>query len=437
MEEAEIKKAANEIKLRDDYDLLQIMGHPPGWILYWGMVMILIVTAGLLALSWMVKYPDVIPARITLTTENPPVRVVGRADGKIAELFVADGAVVEAGQEIITLDNNAEKKSIEQLEKFLKNISQQNIPLDKINPPTNLELGDLESDYANFVRQWSAYRFDLEGATVDKKATIIQRQIEQVQSLNEALRQQENTLREMMAVAEKKRMRQQDLLTDGSVSVESVEAAEEAYLIARGNLESLQNQLISNNIKIEELQLTVLDFKEGKKNTDYDQSLGVNEGLAGLKEAIKAWKRKFIITAPIAGKIATTRILAAQQFVKENEIILTIVPASTEEKLIGRALLPRRGAGKITSGMPVNIRLDGFPYQEFGAVKATVAQVSLVPEVDGQYLVMVDMPKTMVTTYNKLIPFQQEMQGTANIITEERRIITRIFDKVLSLALEN
>lgn len=437
MEEAEIKKAANEIKLRDDYDLLQIMGHPPGWILYWGMVMILIVTAGLLVLSWMVKYPDVIPARITLTTENPPVRVVGRADGKIAELFVADGAVVEAGQEIITLDNNAEKKSIEQLEKFLKNISQQNIPLDKINPPTNLELGDLESDYANFVRQWSAYRFDLEGATVDKKATIIQRQIEQVQSLNEALRQQENTLREMLAVAEKKRMRQQDLLTDGSVSVESVEAAEEAYLIARGNLESLQNQLISNNIKIEELQLTVLDFKEGKKNTDYDQSLGVNEGLAGLKEAIKAWKRKFIITAPIAGKIATTRILATQQFVKENEIILTIVPASTEEKLIGRALLPRRGAGKITSGMPVNIRLDGFPYQEFGAVKATVAQVSLVPEVDGQYLVMVDMPKTMVTTYNKLIPFQQEMQGTANIITEERRIITRIFDKVLSLALEN
>jgi len=107
MEEAEIKKAADEIKLRDDYDLLQIMGHPPSWILYWGMVMILIITLGLLALSWIVKYPDVIPARITLTTENPPVRVVGRADGKIAELFVADGAVVEAGEEIIILDNNA------------------------------------------------------------------------------------------------------------------------------------------------------------------------------------------------------------------------------------------------------------------------------------------------------------------------------------------
>ena len=122
---------------------------------------------------------------------------------------------------------------------------------------------------------------------------------------------------------------------------------------------------------------------------------------------------------------------------KENEIILTIVPESNETKLLGRALLPRRGAGKIATGMPVNIRLDGFPYQEFGAVKASVAQVSLVPEADGQYLVTVSMPDKMVTTYDKIVPFRQEMQGTANIITEERRIITRIFDKVLSIAMDN
>ena len=437
MEEADLKKAANEIKLREDYDLLQIMGHPPGWLLHWGMVMILIVTVGLLALSWIIKYPDIIPARITLTTQNPPVRVVARSNGKIAELSVKDGAVVKAGQDIIILDNNAEKKSIDQLENFLKDIDQKNIPLAQIIPPKNLELGDLESNYANFVRQWSAYRFDLNVATVDKKTTIIQRQIEQVQALNQALQQQEKTLKEMLVVADRKRTRQKDLRTDGSVSMEAVEIAEEAYLTARGKLEGLQNQLITNNIKIEELQLAVLDFKEGKKNTDYDQSLGVNEGIAGLKEAIREWKRKFIITAPIAGKVATTRVLAAQQFVQENETILTIVPESDNEKLIGRALLPRRGAGKITVGMPAKIRLDDFPYQEFGAVNANVGQVSLIPEADGQYLVMIDMPKKMVTTYKKTIPFRQEMQGTANIITKERRIITRIFDKVLGLVLDN
>jgi len=428
----EIKQAADKIKLRDDYDLLQIMGHPPGWLLYWGMVIVLIATVGLLALSWIMKYPDVIPARITLTTENPPVRVVSRADGKIAELLVADGAVVEVDQDLIVLDNNAERKSIHQLEKFLNNIAQNNIPLDQIAPPKNLQLGDLESDYANFVRQWSAYRFDLKVATVDKKSTIIQRQIEQVKALNESLRQQLKTLKEVLQVTKVKQDRQQKLLVDGSVSVESVEAAFEAYLNARNNVEGLQNQLISNQIRIEELQLTMLDFKEVKKNVDYDQGLGVNEGIARLIEAIREWKRKFMITAPIAGKVATTRLLAPQLFVKENEIILTLVPESNETKLVGRALLPRRGAGKINAGMPVNIRLDGFPYQEFGAVKASVAQVSLVPEADGQYLVTVNMPQSMKTTYDRTIPFRQEMQGTANIITEERRVIVRIFDKVWS-----
>ena len=437
MEETNIEKAANEIRLRDDYDLLQIMGHPPGWLLHWGMVLILVVTAGLLALSWIMKYPDVIPARIILTTENPPVRVVARANGKISELLVGDGSVVEEGQDLVVLKNNAKKESIDQLEKFITNISQKNIPLNQITPPQNLQLGDLESNYANFVRQLSAYRFDLKGTTVNKKATIIQRQIEQVQTLNDGLRQQELTLKEMVAVADKKRIRQQDLLSDGSVSLSTVEAAEEAFLNARRNLENLQNQLISNQIKIEELQLMILDFTENKKNTDYDQGLGVNEGIARLNESIQEWKRKFIISAPISGKIATSRLLAPQQFVKENEIILTIVPESSQTKLLGSALLPRRGAGKITAGMPVNIRLDGFPYQEFGAVKASVSQVSLVPEVDGQYLVTVSMPDKMVTTYDKLVPFRQEMQGTANIITEERRIITRIFDKVLSIAVDN
>ena len=437
MKETNIEKAANEIRLRDDYDLLQIMGHPPGWLLHWGMVLILVVTAGLLALSWIMKYPDVIPARIILTTENPPVRVVARANGKISELLVGDGSVVEEGQDLVVLKNNAKKESIDQLEKFITNISQKNITLNQITPPQNLQLGDLESNYANFVRQLSAYRFDLKGTTVNKKATIIQRQIEQVQTLNDGLRQQELTLKEMVAVADKKRIRQQDLLSDGSVSLSTVEAAEEAFLNARRNLENLQNQLISNQIKIEELQLMILDFTENKKNTDYDQGLGVNEGIARLNESIQEWKRKFIISAPISGKIATSRLLAPQQFVKENEIILTIVPESSQTKLLGSALLPRRGAGKITAGMPVNIRLDGFPYQEFGAVKASVSQVSLVPEVDGQYLVTVSMPDKMVTTYDKLVPFRQEMQGTANIITEERRIITRIFDKVLSIAVDN
>ena len=56
--------------------------------------------------------------------------------------------------------------------------------------------------------------------------------------------------------------------------------------------------------------------------------------------------------------------------------------------------------------------------------------VSINPQVGENYLLEIALPDSLVTTYDKLIPFRQEMQGTANIITEDRRVLERIFDRV-------
>ena len=86
---------------------------------------------------------------------------------------------------------------------------------------------------------------------------------------------------------------------------------------------------------------------------------------------------------------------------------------------------------KWKEGFDINIRLDGYPYQEFGVVKATVKSKSILPQ-DDFYLLELKMPDTLKTTYGRLIPFQQEMGGTGNIITKDRRILERIFDKFLN-----
>jgi len=50
-----------------------------------------------------------------------------------------------------------------------------------------------------------------------------------------------------------------------------------------------------------------------------------------------------------------------------------------------------------------------------------------MPNSEGLYLLDVELPKKLVTTYNKDIEFKQEMQGSAEIITEDLRLIERIF----------
>ena len=82
--------------------------------------------------------------------------------------------------------------------------------------------------------------------------------------------------------------------------------------------------------------------------------------------------------------------------------------------------------------MQANIRLNGYPYQEFGSVETRVKSISLVPD-EGNFIVELDVPDELKTVYNKIIPFRQEMGGIANIITEDRRILERIFDKILSI----
>ena len=94
--------------------------------------------------------------------------------------------------------------------------------------------------------------------------------------------------------------------------------------------------------------------------------------------------------------------------------------------------MPVANSGKVRVGLPTKIQLDNFNYAEYGIVEGTVQNVSLVPQKDS-YLVEIALNDGLKTTYGKSIVLQQEMQGAANIITEDRRVIARVFDKLKDL----
>ncbi|MGB5553402.1 MAG: HlyD family secretion protein, partial [Flavobacteriaceae bacterium] len=88
---------------------------------------------------------------------------------------------------------------------------------------------------------------------------------------------------------------------------------------------------------------------------------------------------------------------------------------------------PLQNSGKIQPGQRVNIKLQNYPETEFGMLNGKVKSISQTPDSDGFYLVDVSLPKTLITSYNKEIEFKQEMRGTAEIITEDLRLLERFF----------
>jgi hypothetical protein len=111
------------------------------------------------------------------------------------------------------------------------------------------------------------------------------------------------------------------------------------------------------------------------------------------------------------------------------------VPQESAGNVLAKALLPSARSGKVKVGMQAIIRLDGYPYQEFGVLNGEIRRIAVVPAEQG-YELEIAVPEDLKTSYGNPVLFRQEMQGVARIVTEKRSLLDRVFDRILS-AFEN
>lgn len=430
----QLLKDPEAIRLNENRDLQQILGAPPGWILQWGIATVFIAVAMLLAISWLVKYPDILQARVVLTTEQPPIRVFSKISGKIEVLKISDNENVKVEQLLAIIENPADWKDVITLDSFLIKMQTANttktIRSSKI--PRDLKLGSLQITFAKFSKQFDEYIFFLQNNLTNARIANLNEQNVQLNALINVMNHQKETLTKVANLAFKELDRNQQLKKIGAISDTELEASEAYYLQRQQLLEELDNDIINNKIQIENNHLLILGIQQQNNKNLSGGLFSIQEDVQRMKSEVENWKQTFLITAPIDGKVSLIRFWSPQQFINENEELLTIIPTNNSGKIIGKAVLPLERSGKVKPLMRVNIRLDGFPYQEFGSIEATVKSISSIPQ-GNAYQIELEVPETLITTYNKTIPFRQEMQGTANIITEDRRILERVFDKILSI----
>lgn len=53
--------------------------------------------------------------------------------------------------------------------------------------------------------------------------------------------------------------------------------------------------------------------------------------------------------------------------------------------------------------------------------------ISFTPDEDGNYYVDVILPKGLTISYNKTLIFDKELKGSAEIVTQDLRLIERFF----------
>jgi HlyD family secretion protein len=152
-----------------------------------------------------------------------------------------------------------------------------------------------------------------------------------------------------------------------------------------------------------------------------------------LAEAVKQkekGKEQEVIKAPFDGTIYSLK--ATKGTVQEGEELLSITPAAEELPLQVKVL--NRDIGFIKAGMPVKVKLDTFPFQEFGIIEGEVSQVSTnaiaEKDVGLVFLTRVKLRKHELPVRDKIVKFTPGMSANAEIVTRQKSILTFITEPV-------
>ncbi|MFC2089423.1 HlyD family secretion protein [Bacteroidota bacterium] len=418
-----------KIELRSE-EIEDILGKVPGWLTRNGITMLLVVITILLLSAWVFKIPDVKKAEITVSSAIPPADIEARADGKILQLFVEDNEKVERGKVLAVIENPADFEDVMAMEKLLVKVNLLAISQDPVTFPTNgnTDLGMIQGTYAGFQKKYRDY-FDFILLDYHKrKVQLLQNELEQYRQYSIRLEERAEILEEEYRLSEKQYARDSTLFLQGVVSESNFEEAKSQMLSKRVSWHEVLTLTAENEIKIAGIREIVLDL-ELKRQESYTLLLtSAEEALNNLNASIAAWKNKYLIITPIDGIVTFNQIWSENQNVKSGDKVMSVVPNDNEE-LLGKILLPLKGAGEVLPGQQVNIRFENFPYMEYGMVKGIVQNVSKVPQ-NNHYTVEVSLPEGLTTYYGYHIDFSQNMKGQAEILTDKMRLMQRIFNPV-------
>lgn len=408
-----------------------VLGQIPNWFLRWGTTVIFFCLSLLVTLCWYIKYPDVIIADIVITTKNPPIAVVARTNGKLGPLLVTEHDQVKEGQVLTVIENTASHEDVYALrhavEKF-ELIESSALPV--FVPNSSWRLGEVQESYHAFEKSYQDLRLYQSLTPQAKNITSLQKQIEEYSRLLAKHHSQQELYEQELQLASNTFQRDKQAFQRNLLSSTDFEQKQQKLLQATRQREDIKSQISITKIRIEELQHDMLNFNINKQQAENSYRQTLISQLNALKTHLSQWEETYVLKAPIGGKVTFFDFRSERQFVKSGEEVMTIVP-DDEGSLVGKVSMTVRNSGKVQNSNKVLIRLQNYPYREFGMLIGTITNIALVPK-DNIYAIEVALDNGLNTTFNKTLEFRQEMQGSAEIITEDLRLIERMFYQLIS-----
>lgn len=415
-----------DIEIRSE-EVRDILGAMPSWIIRWGISVIFIVIAIFILVSILVEYPEVLRTRVKLTTQTLPANMKARFSGRISQIFVQENQQVAPDEVLVLLSNSANYQDILKVKEAFNAFYQVLLIRDSIPQallPRQVNLGEIQPEYTELLKEIQYYELFTNSNLYADKLLQLDQQIQTHQAVLPKLQKQKEILNEQFSLTEEKHRVYRSFLSDSVIAPLDYNDRKKNYLEDQYKLEDVEIAESREQLQIQSYQKEKLALKDDFMEQSIRLATRIRQAALNFEAKLKNWEDIYLLKSPIAGTITFFKPLAQEQFINTGEEIITIIPQ--ESPILGYAYVSSAGFGKVEAEQKVKIRLDAFPYREFGIVNGEVASIAEMAK-DGQYLVKIKVDQNLETSYQKRLNFTQEMQGDAFIITQELRLIQRVF----------
>ncbi|NRP46001.1 MULTISPECIES: HlyD family type I secretion periplasmic adaptor subunit [unclassified Marinobacterium] len=355
--------------------------------------------------------------------------------GIIKSLLVKEGDLVQAGDELIILDDTqykaelgivtgqvisleatkarlqAERDQSQAISYPDKLLSQKNDT--RVNEAIRNEQAVFEARKASRLGEVSVFEQRL--AQIDEQITGINVRITSRKDLKKSY---DDEIRELKS-----------LLNDGFVDIQRIREIERRSAEVASEISDLKSNAALSKVKRSETELQILQLEKNFRTEVVDQLSQIEAKLFDLSErerALVARLERTIIRAPESGMVLGMQVHTIGGVVQSGAPILEIVPRNAE--LIVEAQVSPIDIDRVNEGLEVDVRFSAFNSQTTPVIYGKVNHLSadsLINKETGipYYLAKIDIPSTELAKLgNKtLLP---GMPADALIKTGERTLVT-------------
>jgi HlyD family secretion protein len=346
------------------------------------------------------------------------------ASGMLREIKVKEGMQVKEGDILLELDPTISQAEVERLEK----LAQQN----------RASLARLEAERNGTAQAGSVLQNELMEARLkefrDRQAAATADANRQLGIINAAQVKKAQLELEIDHTSQKLQA-METLASAGAVPRFD-------YLDLQNKVDSLQKQIA---IQVQEIEQAHQAHQAAQKNATRLESERETEilsqidkqqqeltDLEGKLSQAKEQHKQSIIRASVTGIVYDIKVAKTGATVQAGDELLSIVPQG--ETLVLEAKVQNRDIGFIKSGMQTKVKLETFPYQEFGMLEGTVDQISPNAIADKDlglvFPVYVKLQQQTVKVKGREVPLSPGMTSTAEIVTRQKTVLSFLLEPI-------